>query len=240
MWKKWLFLVEAVAIVITNTITIVTFTRTPRLRMRKYYLIINLAVVDLLVGLVAVPLYFVALNEKTFLAFWIFDPFLGIASLLGLAAIAIERTYATYYPFKYRAISKTPYIIGIAVVWLTALLFTVSILTTGFVESGIMILTSISVPLVIIICAYFLIWIKLSCMRSILGHTISQRDRKLSVTLAIVTTVSLITWVPFMAYSVYLTFCYIQRCETSSYSWSVNIVHMFKLLHYGVVLKVAL
>ncbi|XP_028512585.1 uncharacterized protein LOC114574377 [Exaiptasia diaphana] len=87
------------------------------------------------------------------------------------------------------------------------------------------VLTSISLPLVIVVCAYFLIWVKITCMRNVLGHAIHQRNSKLSVTLAIVTIVSLIAWVPFMTCSAFLDFCYL--------TFPPYFLNMLKVLHYG-------
>lgn len=238
MWVAWLFAAEAVIISTANAITIVTFRRTPRLRMRKYWLIVNLAVADLFVGLIAIPVHiYLRQSIKKGLEITIYqtvDPFLGIASLCGLAAIAIERTYATYYPFKHRSIGKMPYIIGITVAWLGSLLFAFAI--SPFVEIysvtmlAMEVLTGISVPLVIVICAYFLIFVKFTCRRNVVGHAIHQRNRKLSVTLAFITIISLVTWVPFMAFSVYYFLCY-HNCGSEQNSDST--IQLLKLLHYG-------
>ncbi|KAK3730966.1 hypothetical protein QZH41_019577 [Actinostola sp. cb2023] len=122
---SWLFLLETVAIVTVNAITMVIFTRTPRLRSRKHVLIASLAVADRFVGLISVPMCvsIIEAYDLPFLfneAYKTQDALFGLASLFGLAALAIERAYATYFPFKHRTLSKVPYIVGIAVVWASA------------------------------------------------------------------------------------------------------------------------
>jgi len=55
----WLpvFITEFVVIVILNVITIIAFARIRQLRKRSTYLIMNLTVIDLLVGAVTGPIY---------------------------------------------------------------------------------------------------------------------------------------------------------------------------------------
>ncbi|KAK3735477.1 hypothetical protein QZH41_007906 [Actinostola sp. cb2023] len=131
MWStSWLFILEAALIVTGNAITLVIFTSTPRLRSRKHVLIVNLAVADLFVGLMSVPMYVYVLEDhiskSSLLTFYkMQDPLFGIASLFGLAALSIERAYATFFPFKHRTLSKFRYAAGIAVVWACALSYSV-------------------------------------------------------------------------------------------------------------------
>ena len=65
-------------------------------------------------------------------------------------------------------------------------------------------------------------------MRNVLGNAIHQRNKKLSVTLVIVTIVSLIAWVPFLAISLYYPLCVSPCVYFKSF-----VVNMLKVLHYG-------
>jgi len=237
MWStSWLFLLETAAIVAGNTITIVIFTRTPRLRRRKHVLIVSLAVADLFVGLISVPMYVYCIEGSclplVFIkAYKTQDPLFGLASLFGLAALAIERAYATFFPFKHRTLSKFRYAAGIAVVWACALSYSVIVnhLRGNFQRETLLLVilvTSMSIPLIIMMTSYALIWIKMTCMRGIGNHGVNHVNKKLTVTLVIVTIVSLITWMPFQVISL---------CRVSCLSWVIlqRVVPATKFLHYG-------
>jgi len=219
MSSAWLLFLVSVAIVTINAITIVIFTRCPRLRMRRYILIVNLAVADCLVGLTAVSLYIYMayIHPSNSVDDWItfnfqraFDMVFGIGSLYSLAAVTGERTYATYFPFKHRVLSKTKYIVGICIVWSISVMLCV---LTVLLESNVPALPVITIvvfailcPISIVIIGYFLIWIKVNYNRA-LPHTIHQSNAKLTVTLGIVTLVTLIAWIPFTSFSIERIIC---------------------------------
>jgi len=220
----------------------VIFTRTPRLRRRKHVLIVSLAVADLFVGLISVPMYayYVEGSYFSFLFLKVYytqDVLFGLASLFGLAALAIERAYATYFPLKHRTLSKVPYIVGIAVVWASASIFAFSLEFIDWnskIANIPTITTAISIPLLIVIIGYVLIWVKVTCMRTMPHQAIHHSNKKLTVTLAIVTVVSLITWIPLMAISVISQFC-VHRSSCPDYSiiFSELFVYGLKFLQYG-------
>lgn len=125
MWPVlWLFVLEAIIIILGNAVTIIIFTTTRRLHCRRYALIVSLAVADLLVGLLSVPMFVIYRADEDArystsykVVYYIEDTFLGLASLFGLAALATERAHATYFPFKHNTLSNSAYVLGISVVW---------------------------------------------------------------------------------------------------------------------------
>jgi len=225
---SWLFIFEAVVIVTGNVITIVIFTTTPRLRSRQYALIVSLAVADLLVGLVSVPVHIVStedIHTRQTIAFYYFyviqDGFLGSASLFGLAALAIERAHATYYPFKHSTLSTVPYIVGITVVWVSA-----TAIAFGSVYTITKVIT-IAISLVTIAAAYLLIFVKTRCQATATHHAIQQSNKKLTITLAIVTSISLITWIPYKTVAIYVMYC--PQC----FRQLSTVRHVTKFLHFS-------
>ena len=83
------------------------------------YLVINLTVVDMLVGLLSeslFPLVYmrdkcallgeVAIDSKMELLLLTTIPALPLVSLTNIAVISLERTHATFRPFKNRVIKK--------------------------------------------------------------------------------------------------------------------------------------
>ena len=105
---------ECLAIVILNIITIIVFVKQRQLQRRSTYLVIHLAIVDLLAGAVSGPLsvYYEMLGcilEDNFAFFtWLGHVFLSgrllfpLASLINLAVISLERLHATFLPFRHR------------------------------------------------------------------------------------------------------------------------------------------
>ena len=104
-------LAESVATVTLNLCTIIVFIRTRNLRKRSTYLVINLAVIDMFVGVIIVYFLFYRIgvlcnlwkgNLIEFEASEIFIQALGssflIASLTNITIIALERVHATFCP----------------------------------------------------------------------------------------------------------------------------------------------
>ena len=107
----WLvvLIIECLAIVILNIITIVVFVKKKRqLQRRSTYLIIHLVIVDLLVGAVSEPLMIEHIatlfcplwkyRRMTLWSYYLFTVFTNlfpITSLVNLMAISLERLHAT-------------------------------------------------------------------------------------------------------------------------------------------------
>ena len=129
----WLvvLIIECLAIVILNIITIVVFVKKKRqLQRRRTYLIIHLAIVDLLVGAVSGPL--VIENSFTLLCplwkyrrmtLWsylsiVFIQLFPFTSFVNLTAIFLERLHAIFCPFRHRFVRKWVHRAIITVIWL--------------------------------------------------------------------------------------------------------------------------
>ena len=122
--------IECLAIVILNIITIIVFVKQRQLQRKSTYLIIHLAIVDLLVGAVSGPmqihLFFLWCYGKS----WSITlsrislairPFFSFASIVNLTFISLERVHATYRPFKHRLIKKWVYGLVIAFIYLSTI-----------------------------------------------------------------------------------------------------------------------
>ena len=130
----WLavLILECLAIVILNIITIIVFVKRRQLRRKSTYLIIHLAIVDLLVGAVSGPLqiarrlfpsdlYRLPASKITWyshLTFAVLHLF-SFTSLVNLVFVSLERSHATFRPFKHRFVQKWIYGVIITVIWLT-------------------------------------------------------------------------------------------------------------------------
>lgn len=240
---SWVLLVEAVVTVTVNIVAILIFRGTPRLRCRKYLFIVNLCVADLFVGLVSVPLYVSVLNSenlsKTVIDIYVAqDPFFGAASLFGLAAVAIERAYATFYPFKHRALSISKYKISIFLIWVSALVMSILIFSLrkySVVFRSVITTLIIVIPIAIVLVSYFVIWRKISLKKSTPNCAMHRTSTAFTVTLAIVTLFSLIMWMPFMVASIIILNCKsLGICKDSNFYYDARtVLEILKIVHYG-------
>ena len=213
----WLvvLIIECLAIVILNIITIVVFVKKKRqLQRRSTYLIIHLAIVDLLVGAVSGPLnieeriaWFCPLWKIRRMTNWsyhlsfAFVNLFSFTSLTNLIAISLERLHATFCPFRHRFVSKWVHRAIIIVIWLIAIVREVAqifFLEIGYLEviDTYFYILFYAVFLFVICVSYILIVIKVQCSRHPQFHTRSKRERKLTGTALIVSLVSLLCLLP--------------------------------------------
>ena len=223
----WLvvLIIECLAIVILNIITIVVFVKKKRqLQRRSTYLIIHLAIVDLLVGAVSGPLQ-IEIGMSQFCPLWnyrrktvwshllsfAFVHLFSFTSLTNLIAISLERLHATFCPFRHRFVRKWVYRAIIIVIWLIAIVREVAqifLWEIGYFEviNAYLYLPFYAVSLFVICVSYILIIIKVRCSRHPQFHSRSKRERKLTGTALIVTLVSLLCLLSVMLYGVCLHF----------------------------------
>ena len=209
----------ATLIVLGNLLTIWIFLK-QRLRNRAHFLLISLAVADLLVGLLTVPLY-IAINTCTILClglayrllwfnlYQLTDIFTGIASIFALATISLERMYAIGWPFRHRTLNFRVYIFAIAMPWiLTTILTSIRLLLyfsiITFENYVYSLIPFLSTPLLVMCMAYYVVWKKQKTMMSIWSHNV--RETRLAKTLFIITAASLLTWLPFQILNLLLYF----------------------------------
>ena len=185
-------LAESIAIVALNLCTITVFMRNRNLRKRSTYLVMNLAVIDMFVGGVAVSdMFYISgvccnLWEGHFIEYWanilikVFFVLFPIASLTNITIIALERVHATFCPLRHRVLKKWVYGLIIAVVWITSCLVSVSS-TLLFLFEGVQYeifsrYAFISICLAIVCVSYASIVIKVRCgaQPQLHGATIPQ------------------------------------------------------------------
>ena len=106
------FCVLAVMIVFGNSLVIGAFRVNRRLRTTTNLLLMSLAVADMLIGLISMPLWvYISItfnySGPTYDFYLIFDVICGVSSILNLTAISLERCYALIAPIKHRNIRKS-------------------------------------------------------------------------------------------------------------------------------------
>ena len=215
------FITECLAIVILNIITIIVFVKQRALQGRSTYLIIHLAVVDLLVGAFSGPLR-IENRIALFCNLWKYDWetqwlnhtrgvlfIFPVASLLNLAAISLERAHATVCPFRYRHANRRVYVVIIAGIWLLAigLTLTEQIFYLYLIPVDKVYFSYFFAALFVIFLSYLCIFVKVRCNRHPQHHNAAgQREGRLTYTLFLVTMGSLLTCLPVMIYQGLVSF----------------------------------
>ena len=206
------YLLESLAIIIANIFTIAVFLKNKQMRKRPFYLLVNLAVSDLLVGTIAVPVFIHGLayyfdlweikwNFMIYTTLDAFIIFITYASLVNLAVVSLERMHATLRPLKHRVLGSRTYYVLIGLGWtfstLPSSLRTAQRYDLITSTSFLVILLSFTCFLFTVICAsYIMIWIKIKFGRLPGCHLSTEQDRKFTISLFVVTAVSVATWLP--------------------------------------------
>ena len=213
----WLvvLIIECLAIVILNIITIVVFAKKKRqLQRQSTYLIIHLTIVDLLVGAVCGPLQ-IKRKMEWYCSLWnyrretiwsnrlslVFLHLFYFTSLTNLIAISLERLHATFCPFRHRFVRKWVYRAIIIVIWLIPIVREAAQIFLWEIADPAELNTYLynlfyAVSLFVICVSYILIVIKVRCSRHPQIHSRSKRERKLTGTALIVSLVSLLCLLP--------------------------------------------
>ena len=222
--------VEMLAVFVGNAIAIAVFWKQRSTLKRTYYLLINLSIADVLVGvgeienLVYNAWYFIYATPANWGNFAVLDVFSALASLSFLTLISMERLYAIALPFLHRTTTTQVYIYSIAITWsLPAVITIVYLCGFAFEIISMKIATIIAVSflmlcLVLIPSSYFAIWIAKRNEDPRIPVDRREQNKKLAMTLFIVSSLSVLAWLP-------LTVSYI-------ISFVVHRDRLHNLLHY--------
>lgn len=234
--KGWCatFVAEAIVVAIGNLFIITVFAKAHNMRRQhRHYFLMNLALADFSVGAFAEPLFVYILGG--YYDLWIFkykdilftasiflDMLSGISSIAFLAAIALERLYATLYPTKYRAMKNMSYAVVTLLLWIiSAIIPSIRIYLGNDYISLYAWMPAVCLLLLVIGLAYIVIWAKVLFFSS--KRLNQSRERRLNVTVSILTIASLSTWLPFIILNTVNMFRPV----------SLVAVYSTKVLHYG-------
>ena len=209
------FLIESVTIVTVNLLSIILFIKNSNLRFRGMYLIITLTEADVLVGgistfhllkMVHFHCNIVTLNlteEGNVVTNFCFY-FFPLTSLSNIVVISLERLHATFRPFRHRVIKKRVYWVTISAIWVSAAVVSTAIIILRIFSPNkwnlyyFALWQSYSCLCLFVICVcYTCISIKFFCGAHPQHHGGANRQRKLTVTLLLMTVISLIMWLPY-------------------------------------------
>ena len=187
----------------------------PRLRRCSNYLLVSLAIADLIVNMVCEPLVVGIVATKTFfndcasnleLAYAVSANFSCSSSLLHLAAISIDRFLAVIFPLRHGRIMKSYGLkVMLIVVWGVATVFA-SLRVPFLKETAYMVVAMFIISYFLVIGCYLSITISVFLLRrrnkqaSRQGRTVisvsSKAERRFASTLAIVIGVFTACWFP--------------------------------------------
>ena len=206
-----MWLTQFIMVFIINAFTLVVFARSRHLRRHNTYLIMNLTVADLLIAAVSGPdtILFHIRNKKREKGFGVLHVYLiisdmcWIASLGNLVLISLERLHATLYPFRHCLLGKSIYYKVIIFSWFGALTLAcglqISRLNNPDLGDRYPWIIYLCLTLAVLTTSYVIIMSKFirKAHAQQLGSVMSA-ERKLSVTLFIVSAASILTLLPWV------------------------------------------
>ena len=207
-------------------LTIVLYAMSKKLRKKSLFLVINMAVADLMLGAVLLPALFYIIgvdyqlwtpsgqtHSYTFIFVFTADTVFLQGSLLSATAISVERFYAVYWPLEHRTLSKRSYRNVIFMVWTFSItvsaIFIVSFFTSTAHADDALILAYICFHLILLYFSILLfivcgcnigIWRKFQQRRFASQHqNRASQNQRLTKTLLFVSVIALLSWVPFIS-----------------------------------------
>ena len=240
------YLTITVAIVAVNLHSMTLFVKNSNLRTRAMYLVINLTVADMFVGGIATVFIvfhfllngcemrfrskqFLAAQEwQPFLVIVMIDIWLSLTSVTGITVISLDRMHATFRPFKHRNIKKWAYGVIIAGVWTLTAMILIPFQQRQLVFPLYLWRSYCFLCLIVIGVSYTSIALKFWCGTRPPSHGAANRQRKLTVTLFIMTIVSLLLWLPYIT----LTFLSLTVIHSLSFPTFLRLKLYFILLYH--------
>ena len=233
-------MLESIAIVFANSLTFHIFLNQRKTLRQTSYVIINLALADLCVGLSAgcfavENLILSYTGEKpTGVGCLTVDILSECASMAFLVVVSLERMHAVFWPLRHRITGTRSYIYVICTAWLFSVTFTIMFIISyiGIVNQKIS--TSIFVFLMAVlpltVCVvYCIIWFRIKRLRkeNIRKHR-NMANNKLTKALLIASILSAVTWLPLCATLLLRAFC--KNCL--SLNNSSRVVYVARISQY--------
>lgn len=210
-----------------------------RLRKTTNYFIISLAMSDILVATIAMPMWLsyeltgweslpIWIDFHKLLMFWNwFDILAGVSSITNLTAISIDRFFSIITPLLHRTrMTRSIAIAMVVVAWLYSIILASLSLMQWRYYSALVCSLGFFLPLFIIVATYVTIYMQ---VRNGRFSSSADKDWNLERTLVIVISIFVICWTPFFLF----TLLY-HHCESCPFDQKI-VIHMvsfMKWMHY--------
>ncbi|XP_065071521.1 probable G-protein coupled receptor No9 [Rhopilema esculentum] len=224
-----------------NTLVISAFALGSR-RMKTYtnYFIVNLAISDMLVGMLSVPYWIyistLPIEQRTrekaeYQAFQSMDILFGTISILNLVSLTFERLIAVKYPAYHFNLTWKPVALVLSLTWILGLIFAgFGFLVPRYMKNAeylyLLFTLDFALPTLLIIGCYIIIF-KIARDSSSMSNKRVKKDMKIARMILIIIGLFLICWLPFFALSITYYNCY---------DWCAKIpeslTRLFKAMHY--------
>ena len=224
-----------------NTLVCFAFYQSTNLRCVTNIFIVSLAITDILVASVSIPIWLVIQNtecinnslacDRILLAFGrCLDILFSTASIMNLCAISCDRYIAINSPLRYsQIITKTRAIIALICLWLYSTFIATINLHRGSYYPVLVFVVSFLLPLAVMIYSYSRIFFaalrqarRIQPMRQAFYF---KREIKAAKTLAIVMGAFIVCWTPFFVMNILVQFI--------TFAVPPIVTVAIKLLHYG-------
>ena len=218
-------------ILVGNTLIIEAYKKTLRLRTSSNVFIVSLAISDLLIGAIAVPLYLVTLREgysvnhlltKTFMSL---DIFSGTASVFHLMSVTVDKYIAISKPFLHHRLPLKSYHFTLGVVWvLSILLSSLHFALTPRISKNFPLYTLSTVFLLALFVISLVNALIFKIAKSLIHSNVEpageanvtranerrkiRREIKTASTLLVISGVFFITWLPHLLGAFVFTYCF--------------------------------
>ena len=249
-----LYILLSLVAIAGNTLVVVAF-RKVRLRAAINLFFVSLAVSDLMVGAVSIPLWIYNLscpyfnsciepNVSVSVFYRAFDVFSAMASIWNLVAISVERYLAICWPVQHRLSSFKRYYLMIFATWSYSIMIT-AVYSVDFnptykrYRGSLVFVAGFAVPLLIIIVMYSSIhrsvvsmnahWKRVNAKTSVLRKSV-QREKRTATTVFIVTALFIAAWLPFFVVSMLWTF---HRSSLLVGGGFIRLMDFIKWMHYS-------
>ena len=186
--------------ILGNSLTIAVFTRKNFQRKKLHYLLINLAVTDLITGTISVTiqiagfiaeLHNIHLSEGLYDAHYFSDVLSDFKSAYSVAFISVERLHAVCWPFKHRILKRWHYALTMSMTWLVGA--TVALASNEILPDRISRLEGLNIctvftatPIIVTITAYCFLRLN---RKGHVAKTRRDKNRSIACSLLVVTVV---------------------------------------------------
>lgn len=224
-----------------NILVCISFYSFPNLRTICNYFIVSLSVADILVALLAMPIWFIVQLNNTIWprvlpaelsSFWqCIDIFCGTSSIMNLTAVSVDRMLAIVTPFRYpKILTSKKAVVVILSVWMYSAAIAGSRLAQWPGRSYLHFVSTVSffLPLSLVIVMYTVIFVVVKIQVYRIGSAGGKEhatEMKAAKTIAVVIGAFVVCWLPFFVIVV-------GHANDPKFSYPMEVYNMFKWMEY--------